>query len=92
MAERVHQFTSSIELHQHREEFVRRNIRELEEYNAELGRDDNVEYEEEHYGRQLNAEHERPRASWNSRLLVTGTMGVMCMMVMAGLFVRRVRR
>lgn len=92
MAERVHQFTSSIELHQHREEFVRRNIRELEEYNAELGRDDNVEYEEEHYGRQLNAEHERPRASWNSRLLVTGTMEVMCMMVMAGLFVRRVRR
>lgn len=92
IAERVHQFTSNAKLHQHREDFVRMKIRELQEYNAELDRGDKVEYDEEDYGSEPDMEQECFRARWNGRLLVTGTVGIISFMVVAGLFVRRVRR
>lgn len=92
MAERVHQFTSNVELRQHREVFVRMKIREFQEYNAELGRADKVEYDEEDYGSERDMEQECFRTRWNGRLLVTGTVGIISFMVVTGLFVRRVRR
>ena len=47
IAHRVHDVTTSPEMHEPREEFVREKIRQLQEYYKELGRDDEVEYEPE---------------------------------------------
>ncbi|RAK77626.1 phosphotransferase family protein [Aspergillus fijiensis CBS 313.89] len=47
IAHRVHDVTTSPEMHMRREEFVHEKIRQLWEYHKELGRNDEVEYEPE---------------------------------------------
>lgn len=47
--ERIHKITTNLMIHRDRENLLRLKIRQLQEYYAELGEDNQVEYEEEEY-------------------------------------------
>lgn len=48
-AERVHRFITNVEMHRHREDFVRSRISSLQEYDVEMDNSYKVEYKEEVY-------------------------------------------
>ncbi|CAL5868923.1 uncharacterized protein PFLUO_LOCUS3151 [Penicillium psychrofluorescens] len=91
--ERVHHFTTSIEMHKNREDFVRRKIDELQKYYSELGVDKQVEYEEEEeYGQQSRLESGDSCLSYKTPLFLTGAVGILSTTIAVGCFVRWFRR